>query len=93
MMLRQIIRIRRASALGSLESDECVHGYVCGFQGDGIPPEASFSFRHGWRNGMVDGGFRPLDEAQKELAHDVAESGYLKRYVKRASSQGRDVLW
>jgi hypothetical protein len=31
---------------------------------------APFSYWHGWRNGMVDGGHRPKDAAQAALAHD-----------------------
>lgn len=71
-------RIVRAAALDSLNSDECVAGYRCGSRGDGIPPGASFSFRHGWRNGMVDYGHRKIDKAQIQLAHDAIETGYFR---------------
>lgn len=56
----------------SLDQDEVAEGHRDGFHGAPEPGNnRSRSYWHGWRNGAVDGGFRPADEAQRELARLV----------------------
>lgn len=71
------LRILRARMLDNLDSDETLKGYLTGFDRKTCPDIASFSFKHGWRNGASDRGYRPIDDAQRELAHDVVKTGYL----------------
>lgn len=51
-----------------LDKDEIMAGYWHGIYG-GIEPgsDKSKSFHHGWRNGYSDGGYAPLDDAQRLL--------------------------
>jgi ribosome modulation factor len=72
------LRIKRAEALKQLDSDECVRGYLAGFSKETCPDDASFSFRHGWRNGASDKGYRPIDEIQRELARNVIDTKFLQ---------------
>ena len=67
-------QIRRAVALDRLDDTECVAGYLAGCEGKTCPASATYSFVHGWRNGMCDSGRRPIDEAQRELAADYVAS-------------------
>lgn len=52
----------------TLDSDEVVAGYRLGLTGQPEPRNCTRSFWHGWRNGFTDGGFRPIDRDQKQLA-------------------------
>jgi hypothetical protein len=53
----------------TLDESDVLLGYLEGFEGSPLPcSSASRSFCHGWRNGMVDGGFAEVDEAQMKLA-------------------------
>lgn len=64
--------IKRAPALDLLDSADCVEGYMDGVEGFPEPGDnRSFSYWHGWRNGAADGGHRPVDDAQRDLARDV----------------------
>ena len=64
--------ITRKILLDELDNREMIRGYMDGFKNRPEPgPDASYSYWHGWRNGMVDGGFREKDDAQAQLAHDV----------------------
>lgn len=52
----------------SLDEGDVLCGYMDGLQG--LPCElrqVSRSYWHGWRNGVVDGGFVEMDEAQSKL--------------------------
>lgn len=72
------IPIRSAAMLDTLNSDEVVEGYFDGRQNEPEPGDnRSFSYWHGWRNGMVDGHHAETDEAGSALARDAIESGYL----------------
>lgn len=72
------VQIRRAAALAGIDDNEAVSGYRAGLDRKPCPDDATYSFRHGWRNGMCDRGVRPIDDAQRELARDVIATGYLK---------------
>jgi hypothetical protein len=62
--------------LVDLVSEEVVDGYRDGLKGEPEPGEnRSKSYWHGWRNGMVDGGHRPLDQEQRQLARAVLRGG------------------
>lgn len=70
------IPIRRERQLEAIDDDECVAGYRAGLRGAPEPgPEASFSYWHGWRNGMGDSHRRPPDVASRELARDCVRNG------------------
>ena len=60
--------------LVTLNSDEVLEGYRDGLRGEAEPGDnRSKSYWHGWRNGMVDGGHRPKDAAQAQLAHEYLQ--------------------
>lgn len=65
--MKQIPIVRKA-ALKGLNDSECVAGYMAGFRHKTCPDSASYSFRHGWRNGASDAGYRPIDQYQRQLA-------------------------
>ena len=54
-----------------LDEFEIAEGYWAGLRGEPEPVASTISrsYWHGWRNGAVDGGHRPKDEAQARLAH------------------------
>ena len=55
----------------TLDEGEVLEGYLDGVHGGSSPePERSRSYRHGWRNGMVDRGSLPPDDAMHALQHD-----------------------
>ncbi|PYF04996.1 hypothetical protein BJ122_102222 [Rhodopseudomonas faecalis] len=56
--------------LAALDADEVTAGYLIGFAGGQCPPDASRSFWHGWRNGLVDGGHTTPDDDQRALARE-----------------------
>lgn len=73
--------IRSAALLDALDDAEMIEGYFDGRQNEPEPGDnRSFSYWHGWRNGMVDGHHRQGDAAQAQLAHDAIQTGYLKRF-------------
>ena len=73
------VPLRRAVLLDTLNSDEVVEGYHDGRKNEPEPGgNRSFSYWHGWRNGMADGYHAEPDDAQREMAHDVIETGYLR---------------
>lgn len=73
--------VTRLSELDALDDVEVVEGYRDGFAGDAEPGgNRSKSYWHGWRNGRVDGGHDPKDEAQAKLARE-----YLAREKRRVS--------
>ncbi|RKK05412.1 hypothetical protein EBE87_19450 [Pseudoroseomonas wenyumeiae] len=52
----------------SLDEGDVLFGYMDGIQG--LPcdlKQVSRAYWHGWRNGVVDGGFLEPDEAQSKL--------------------------
>ena len=74
------IPITRAHQLDDLDPEEMIEGYWDGKNGEPEPGNnRSFAHWHGWRNGAVDGGHREPDAAGAALAHDVIETGYLKK--------------
>lgn len=64
--------VRTKADLLNLDDDEVIAGYWSGRDGDPAPgSDKSRSFWHGWRNGRADGGFDPIDPAQRQLAREV----------------------
>ena len=59
----------------TLDDGEVLEGYLDGFHG-GVAPNSSHSrsYRHGWRNGMVDGQRQTSDWAQETLAQEFEQS-------------------
>lgn len=57
--------------LPALDSDDCLAGYRAGL-GDAPEPgsDKSRSYWHGWRNGMMDKGRMPHDEAACNLVRE-----------------------
>lgn len=52
--------------------DDCVAGYRAGLDGTPEPgSDKSKSYWHGWRNGMMDKGRLPIDEAARNLVAEV----------------------
>jgi hypothetical protein len=67
------VPIRTKAEAEGLDTDELIAGYHDGRAGEPEPGDnRSLSFWHGWRNGAVDGGHRPIDQAQRALAADYA---------------------
>lgn len=61
-----------AHELDVLDDADCVAGYMAGLDGAPEPgSDKSKSYWHGWRNGMMDKGQLPIDEAARNLAHEV----------------------
>ena len=57
--------------LETLDETEILEGYWDGRKNEPEPGNnRSRSYWHGWRNGMLDGGFRDKDAAQASLAHE-----------------------
>ncbi|MDR2112883.1 MAG: hypothetical protein LBQ62_07275 [Candidatus Accumulibacter sp.] len=55
--------------LAVIDEGECVAGYLAGLHGEPEPFNVkSKSYWHGWRNGMMDTGRLPHDEAARNLA-------------------------
>lgn len=79
------IPIIKASQLDDLDEMEMIQGYWDGTANEPYPGNnRSFSYWHGWRNGMMDRGHMRHDSASRQLAHDVVQSGYLKNlHLKR----------
>jgi hypothetical protein len=64
--------------LAALDGSEVLAGYRSGLAGDEEPGgNHSMSYWHGWRNGVSDRA-GATDEAQRQLAHEVVETGYLR---------------
>ena len=64
-------------AFRELNESEVLVGYMDGCLGTGsLPPRCSASYRHGWRNGMIEGGHMPPDAAYLEL-----EADFRRRYA------------
>lgn len=63
-----------------LDGEEIIAGYWEGRNGE-IEPGGNHSkaFGHGWRNGAMDFGHLPHDDAARKLVHQVVDSGYLRR--------------
>lgn len=58
--------------LKNLDSDEMVEGYRSGLSCEPEPGSAkSRSFWHGWRNGMMDRGKLPHDDAANALVREM----------------------
>lgn len=57
-----------AEDLATLDNCEMLQGWHYGREGPPEPHNVTRSFWHGWRNGMVDGGWANLDEPQRTLA-------------------------
>lgn len=71
-MILSRIPVKTLVVLNQLDSDEIYAGYQSGRRGDDEPGHnRSFSFWHGWRNGLVDGGYAEKDDAQMLLAKAV----------------------
>ncbi len=79
------LRIKRAVLLHSLDDDELIAGYRAGLRGEVKPTDATFSWSHGWRNGMTDAGKIEIDADGLALARDAIATGYLSALFKAAS--------
>ena len=72
--------ITTVAELEALDHDEVLEGYHDGH--DGVPEPGnnrSFSYWHGWRNGMIDRGRLPVDAAAHALARDCINTGYFRK--------------
>lgn len=55
-----------------LDMDDCVEGYKRGLRADPEPgSDKSKSYWHGWRNGMMDRGLIPIDDAARNLVSEI----------------------
>lgn len=84
--------ITRAADLGALDDAETLEGYRDGRAGEPEPGDnRSLSYWHGWRQGSADGRHREMDAADRALAKDVIESGWLRRQISpKRSGDGID---
>lgn len=55
----------------TLDLHEVNEGYQAGLRGETCSKEKSRSFWHGWRNGSMDAGIIPIDEAARQLVSSV----------------------
>jgi len=73
--------------LETLDDAEIIEGYHDGRANEPEPGNnRSRSYWHGWRNGMADGGHRKGDAAQAALAHEVIQSGWLRRLTSKVAA-------
>lgn len=63
--------VRTLEDLYSLDHIEILEGYMDGLENFPAGENRSRSYWHGWRNGMMDKGHMPHDEASAELARLV----------------------
>ena len=71
MMTVSYFPISTVLELETLDEGEIVEGYQDGLKGEPKPNgNRSKSYFHGWRNGMMDGGYIPLDKFSINLAHE-----------------------
>lgn len=64
--------VRTKAELGTLDEAEMVDGYLSAERGDPEPgANRGKAFWHGWRNRMTDLGELPMDDASRELAHEL----------------------
>lgn len=55
----------------NINSDDAVEGYMKGIKGKVFDNNKSRSYYHGYLNGLNDGGFRKMDNNQKELINEL----------------------
>lgn len=78
------IPIIKAEKLKELDDSEVTQGYADGLKNEPNPGDnRTYSYWHGWRNGMVDGGWAELDKHQRALCKDVVDTGYFKNLFKK----------
>lgn len=64
-------KVETVEDLNKLDDTEMVSGYLAGFKNDAEPgSDKSKSFWHGWRNGMIDGGYMHKDDSSSKLARE-----------------------
>ncbi len=74
------VPITKASLLDKLDDKELLQGYTDGRNNEPEPGDNhSYSYWHGWRNGMMDAGYMRHDTASRSLAKDVIDTGYFKK--------------
>lgn len=74
------VPIQKADLLDILDNKELFEGYCDGRDNAPAPGgNRSYSYWHGWRNGMMDGNHMPHDGASRTLAKDAIDSGYFKK--------------
>lgn len=66
------VPITKLQELATLNDSEVIEGYHDGLEGFPCGENRSRSYWHGWRNGVVDGGYAQPDYAQTALAHEDA---------------------
>lgn len=79
--------VRTVADLETLDGDEIFAGYTEWKPGDPEPgPNRGRSYWHGWRNAAIDHRELEGDDASAQLAHEVVQSGYLRRSARRGRS-------
>jgi hypothetical protein len=64
--------VRTKAELDTLDGEEIIDGYRSAERGDPEPgPNRGKAFWHGWRNAMIDMGELPMDDASRQLAHEI----------------------
>lgn len=67
--MSEFSKVSSINDLKNLDDSEMIAGYFSGTKGEKEPgSNKSKSFWHGWRNGLVDGGYADKDDEQAELA-------------------------
>lgn len=62
--------------LETLDAADILDGYVSAQRGDPEPgANRGRAYWHGWRNAMMDMGQIEIDDAARQLAHEVAPRG------------------
>ena len=74
--------VSTVAELSLLDDQEMVEGYLSGLDGTAEPgSDKSKSFWHGWRNGMSDKGFAPLDDYQHALAAEIGKPTRIMKMI------------
>lgn len=70
--MSEYLPISAARELSVLDESECLEGYLAGLNCEPEPgSDKSKSYWHGWRNGAMDSGRLPIDQAARNLAEEV----------------------
>jgi hypothetical protein len=63
-----ITPITTMAQLDAIDSDECVAGYMAGYNNQPNYTRTGQAYWHGYMNGQADKGYMPISEEQRELA-------------------------
>ena len=80
--MSEFIPVSTVAELSLLDEQEMVEGYLSGLSSSVEPgSDKSKAFWHGWRNGMSDKGFAPVDRHQHALAAEIGKPTRIMKMI------------